>query len=132
MWAFPKSFGIEEEKKGFFPHFFNVPNHQQYVGPLPANDYYDPDIVKAARKAEFDRWYIEEKEWSWLRVWFSKGTVGLLPIRHQVITERPLGLLSRIRRGGWVQPFRNQDAQVEMEEYDCVVPMDVDSDLPTT
>ena len=59
--AFPNSFGIEEEKKGFFPHFFNVPDHQQYVGPIPAKDYYDPDSMKPARKSEFDQWYDEKK-----------------------------------------------------------------------
>ena len=31
--AFPKAFGLTEHKKGFFPHFFNTPVHQEYVGP---------------------------------------------------------------------------------------------------
>ena len=27
----PKSFGLEELKKGFFPHFFNTPENQEVV-----------------------------------------------------------------------------------------------------
>jgi len=40
--AFPKAFGLVEQKKGFFPHFFNTPDHQDYVGPLPDQEHYDP------------------------------------------------------------------------------------------
>ena len=28
---FPKTFGLTELKKGYFPHFFNVPENQDYV-----------------------------------------------------------------------------------------------------
>lgn len=55
--AFPKSFGIIEQKKGFFPHFFNTVDNQDYVGHIPAKDYYDPEGMSKSRKAEFDRWY---------------------------------------------------------------------------
>jgi len=34
--AFPKTFGLTELKKGYFPHKFNLPEHQTYVGILPA------------------------------------------------------------------------------------------------
>ena len=33
--AFPKTFGLKELKKGYFPHFFNTPENQSYVGPIP-------------------------------------------------------------------------------------------------
>ena len=32
--AFPKTFGLTELKKGYFPHKFNIPEHQTYVGPI--------------------------------------------------------------------------------------------------
>ena len=54
---FPKSFGLREVKKGFFPHFFNRPELQDYIGPMPAKDYYDPKRMKSERKGEFERWY---------------------------------------------------------------------------
>ena len=31
----PKTFGIEELKKGHFPHFFNTKDNENYVGPIP-------------------------------------------------------------------------------------------------
>ena len=58
--SFPQTFGLREEAKGFFPHFFNIPTLQQYVGAMPARQYYDPDGMKPARRAEFDRWYAEQ------------------------------------------------------------------------
>lgn len=32
----PEAFGLEELSKGYFPHFFNTKEHQNYVGPYPA------------------------------------------------------------------------------------------------
>ena len=55
--AFPKAFGLTELKKGFFPHFFNTQDNQDYVGPIPAHDYYDPQGMSPARKAEFEEWH---------------------------------------------------------------------------
>ena len=37
--AFPKTFGLTELRKGYFPHKFNIPENQEYVGPIPAQDY---------------------------------------------------------------------------------------------
>ena len=53
--AFPKAFGLTEQKKGFFPHFFNTPDHQDYVGPLSAKQYYDPQGMSVERVNEFER-----------------------------------------------------------------------------
>ena len=33
--ALPKAFGLEELKKGWFPHHFNTRENQNYVGPYP-------------------------------------------------------------------------------------------------
>ena len=30
--AFPKTFGLDELKKGYFPHYFNTNKNQNYVG----------------------------------------------------------------------------------------------------
>ena len=54
---FPKSFGLCEMKKGFFPHFFNRPEFQNYRGPMPAQDYYDPKSMNLERFKEFEQWY---------------------------------------------------------------------------
>ena len=57
---FHQTIGLREEAKGFFPHFFNVPTLQQYVGAMPAQHYYDPDDMKPARRAELEQWYAEQ------------------------------------------------------------------------
>lgn len=54
---FPKAFVLRELKKWFFPHQFNTKDHQEYVGPIPAHDYYDPDGMSTTRKAEFEEWH---------------------------------------------------------------------------
>ena len=33
--SFPSTFNLTELKKGFFPHLFNTPDNQQYVGRIP-------------------------------------------------------------------------------------------------
>lgn len=54
---FPETFRINELKKGFFPHFFNIQENQKYAGCMPDKSYYDPDGTSPARKEEFLRWY---------------------------------------------------------------------------
>ena len=41
---FPKTFGIEQLGKGYFPHLFNRKESESYVGPIPPSDYYNPTI----------------------------------------------------------------------------------------
>ena len=54
----PKSFGLKEKKKGFFPHFFNTKENQYKVLPcLPDMEYYDPDSMSKERRTEFLEWY---------------------------------------------------------------------------
>ena len=45
--AFPKTFGLTELRKGYFPHKFNIPEHQVYVGPVLALDYYMPETMSS-------------------------------------------------------------------------------------
>lgn len=55
--AFPATFGITEQQKGFFPHLFNTPDRENYVGALPAAHYFCPETMNVKRKAEFETWY---------------------------------------------------------------------------
>ena len=50
---FPKTFGIAELEKGFFPHFFNRAENQSYVGPLPDAMYYDPEGMNPGDREKF-------------------------------------------------------------------------------
>lgn len=60
---FPKMFGIKTVKKGYFPHLFNTPVNQNYVGNIPAIDFYDPDNMKdeQSRQKFFD-WYAKQTD----------------------------------------------------------------------
>ena len=60
--AFPKTFGLTELKKGYFPHKFNIPDHQDYVGPIPAKDYYMPEVMSAEARQKFEEWHDQQKD----------------------------------------------------------------------
>lgn len=57
--ALPKSFGLNDEK-GFFPHLFNIPQNQDYKGPLPGIEFYDFDNMKPRLQKSFLEWYNAE------------------------------------------------------------------------
>ena len=45
--------------KGTFPHLFNTADHYNYVGTLPALEYYDPDGLKEPARTELIKWHNE-------------------------------------------------------------------------
>ena len=59
---FPKTFGISELKKGFFPHKFNLPGNQNYIGTYPPADNYQSEFFNVKKKKEFDQWYDSVKD----------------------------------------------------------------------
>ena len=58
--SFPSTFNLTELKKGFFPHLFNTPDHQQYVGRIPDLEFSDPDGMMAKKKDELTRWHADQ------------------------------------------------------------------------
>ena len=58
--SFPTTFKLTELKKGFFPHAFNIPDHQSYRGPIPALHYYDPDGMSPDKKEELKTWHADQ------------------------------------------------------------------------
>ena len=56
----PKAFGIQE-CKGHFPHLFNKKANQDYIGDLPAVEYFDPDGMSETDRAAFLEWYQQEE-----------------------------------------------------------------------
>ena len=59
--AFPKTFGLTELHKGYFPHKFNHPDHQNYVGPIPALDYYIPETMSPEGKQALETWHQDQR-----------------------------------------------------------------------
>ena len=60
--AFPKTFGLTELCKGYFPHKFNHPDHQTYVGPVPALDYYMPETMSPEGKQALESWHQQQRD----------------------------------------------------------------------
>ena len=58
--AFSATFNLTELKKGFFPHLFNIPAHQNYVGRIPDLEFYDPDSMMTSKKTELLRWHSDQ------------------------------------------------------------------------
>ena len=59
---FPKTFGLNELEKGYFPHLFNRKENHNYVGPLPPSPYCHPNGMNPAEKETFLKWHQELKE----------------------------------------------------------------------
>ena len=59
--AFPKTFGLSELKKGYFPHYFNKPCYRDYVGPLPPKRHYGVNQMRSKERKEFSQWYDQKK-----------------------------------------------------------------------
>ena len=57
---FPKTFGQDELCKGYFPHYFNKDENQEYVGPLPCQDNYGVNYMKPEAREKFMVWHQEQ------------------------------------------------------------------------
>lgn len=57
--AFPKTFGLDELKKGYFPHYFNKECHKNYKGNIPSKKHYGYNQMKSDEREKFLKWYEE-------------------------------------------------------------------------
>ena len=55
--SFPKTFGLTELKKGYFPHYFNKKCNQDYVGPIPSKKHFGCNRMSSYGRKAFDEWY---------------------------------------------------------------------------
>ena len=55
--SFPKTSGMNELKKGYFPHYFNKECNRNYVGPMPSKKHYGYNQMKPDERAKFLKWY---------------------------------------------------------------------------
>lgn len=55
----PKTFELFEIKKGYSPHLFNTLSNQNYVGAIPALEYYGPDNIKEKKRHDLILWHTE-------------------------------------------------------------------------
>ena len=57
---FPKTFGQDELCKGYFPHYFNKDENQEYVGPMPCQEDYGANYMKPEAREKFMAWHQEQ------------------------------------------------------------------------
>ena len=46
--------------KGFFPHHFNTPENQNYIGKIPDEEFYGPSNMSEKDYKEFKQWYDQQ------------------------------------------------------------------------
>ena len=79
----PESYGVNSEK-GHFPHHFNIPENQNYEGPIPAEKHFGVKSVDQKCYAEdFKPWYetqLNKKSWNFKHQMqhYCKLDVGVL------------------------------------------------------
>ncbi|XP_028408798.1 uncharacterized protein LOC114531373 [Dendronephthya gigantea] len=59
---FPKTFGMNEMCKGYFPHSFNRRENQDYIGPIPCEAFYNTNGMKEEARNTFIKWHKEKRE----------------------------------------------------------------------
>ncbi|GFT56859.1 DNA_pol_B_2 domain-containing protein [Trichonephila clavipes] len=59
---FPKTFGLTELAKGYFPHLFNTVENQNYIGKYPHEDYYGYQSMTIKQRETFMEWYETVKD----------------------------------------------------------------------
>jgi hypothetical protein len=57
---FPKIFGLEALQKGHFPYMFNTLENQNYIGPIPDIQYFEPEYKSVKERKELLQWYGEQ------------------------------------------------------------------------
>ena len=57
--SFPNTFGMNELKKGYFPHYFNKECNKNYVGTIPSKKHYGYNQMKPDERTKFLKWYEE-------------------------------------------------------------------------
>lgn len=55
--TFPKTFGLTEMKKGYFPYMFNIAENQNYIGKIPDRKYFNPENMSSDKFYDFNKWY---------------------------------------------------------------------------
>ncbi|XP_026288119.2 uncharacterized protein LOC113213310 [Frankliniella occidentalis] len=55
--AMPKSFGLDELKKGYWPFMANKPEYYQYEGPVLERELYCVSNMKSKAASDFNAWY---------------------------------------------------------------------------
>lgn len=53
----PKVFSLTELKKGYFLHLCNTSGNQNYIGPIPPIETFNPDNLKLSERDDLLAWH---------------------------------------------------------------------------
>lgn len=117
--AFPKTFGLKEHAKGYFPHLFNTRSNVGYIGPIPDSSYFMPDGMSVKARHMFMEWYEsvrDEQNWDFdeeiLKYCVSDVDIlrrGCLSFREIFIDETGVDPFSHITiAGACMSTFRSR------------------------
>ena len=60
--SLPKTFGLDVQDKGFFPHLFTRrENLNRRLPQIPDRKFYQPEWMKPTENAKFERWYQQQQ-----------------------------------------------------------------------
>ena len=105
--AFPKTFGIKELKKGYFPHLFNTPEHQEYVGPIPAEDYYVPESMTIKGRKKFNTWHQKQRDEN-VVFDFAKELIAYCKSDVRLLKEGCMTFMDKWQESSTFNPFELQ------------------------
>ena len=60
--ALPKAYGLTQIEKGAFPHLFNTPENQNYIGDLLPLSSYSPNTMNVIERKQFLEWYNDQNK----------------------------------------------------------------------
>ena len=59
--TFPKTFGLDVQDKGYFPHLFTtLENLDRQLTHIPKQCFYEPEFLKAAERKKFEEWHAQQ------------------------------------------------------------------------
>ena len=92
--SFPKTFGIKELKKGYYPHYFNTAENINYVGIIPDAKYFGCDDFKVKKRNQFLDWWYEKRKNNY--VWDNKKELLEYCISDVDILKRSLVIFRKL------------------------------------
>lgn len=103
--ALPKAFVLNGcTTKGTFPHLFNIPENQNYVGPLPDLKYYSSWYMQNAERERFLLWYNEAKQSNYI-FHFTKEIIRYCKNDVTILRRACLAFRKMFIKCGKVCPF---------------------------
>ncbi|KAK2834690.1 hypothetical protein Q7C36_015391 [Tachysurus vachellii] len=99
----PKAMGFSEKKKGYFPHFWNTDENQNYVGPYPDPRFYGVDNMMSKDREDFFKWYatVSDKVFD-----FKKEMTEYCVNDVDILRKGCIAFREEIRQSTSVDPFK--------------------------